>query len=528
MPTPKKLEDVVLIPFDKLTPSPTNPRKTFDPDEMEKLTKSIKAVGVLEPAVVRKVGPGEFEVLFGERRMRAAKKADLDGLPCIVREMSDQEIVEAQLVENDQREGVHPIEQAEAYQVLMRAPHMLSVHKIAARIGRPVEKVKERLRLLALSPACRKACLAGKLSIDVALLVARIPGDELQEECLAAITQGEEPMSKRVAGQYIQRRYMLTLSGAPFATNDDTLVPLAGSCAKCPKRTGSQPDLFADVQDRDTCTDRVCFELKKTAAWERSAERARNDGHVVLSRDEAAAVLGPSGHPRTRELIVVADTCSAVEGEKTWQHVLGDKAPKRVIARSDDGAVVEMFRREDVDAVLTSMGIEPEDVEEDADKRDATRKKKLLRKIIGMALDKLVALVEDLEINQVWVALAFANDDLIGSESLKRRAMTEEQAAEMLKSESTPASWIAGFAFECIISRHAWNLRDGVLDENFRAICDRMAVSLDDISKQLETEELEKEREKSEKREKTAAKAAAKEAAAQQTELTTANTSEEA
>lgn len=162
MMTPQKQQrdgDVArfdFIPLKQLRESPTNPRKDFG--DLAGLRDSIAAQGVLQPVLVRPWPgkEGEFEIVCGARRTRAAREAKIDFMPAVTRSMSDAEVVEAQVTENSQRLDPHPMDEAEAFNRLVN-DHGIDVAEVAAKVGRPASFVYQRLRLLDLVPEARKA-----------------------------------------------------------------------------------------------------------------------------------------------------------------------------------------------------------------------------------------------------------------------------------------------------------------------------------------------------------------------------------
>src|SRR5690349_14605367 len=134
--------NLMMIALDKIVPSKTNPRKQWVENGLKELSESIKASGVLQPILLRPLnGSGKFEIIAGERRFRAAKLAELPELPAIVRKMGDQEAMELQIVENLQREDVHPLDEANGYRALLdlKGEDKKPVHtaaSIAAKVGK--------------------------------------------------------------------------------------------------------------------------------------------------------------------------------------------------------------------------------------------------------------------------------------------------------------------------------------------------------------------------------------------------------
>lgn len=143
--------------------NPYQPRKTFDQVALEELAESIKEHGILQPIVVRKAGE-KYEIVVGERRFRAAKLVKLKKVPAIVKELSDQQMMELAILENLQREDLTPIEEAEAYQKLMEALN-LTQEQLAFRLGKSRPHIANHIRLLALPEAVRKLISDKELSM---------------------------------------------------------------------------------------------------------------------------------------------------------------------------------------------------------------------------------------------------------------------------------------------------------------------------------------------------------------------------
>lgn len=151
------------LPLDAITPNPRQPREVFDPDALAELVASILAVGVLQPVVVRELEPGQFQLIMGERRWRAARDAGLDTVPAIIRETPDDALLRDALLENLHRQQLNALEEAAAYQQLLE--EFGTTHEeLADRIGRSRSHVSNTLRLLNLAPAVQRRVAAGVLS----------------------------------------------------------------------------------------------------------------------------------------------------------------------------------------------------------------------------------------------------------------------------------------------------------------------------------------------------------------------------
>lgn len=289
----KSVLTITMVHVDDIRPSPSNPRKTFK--AIDELAENIKTHGIkvplrLRPAPDKEAGASFYELVFGERRWRAAKKAGLKEVPAILEEMTDAAALELMLIELAQTSDVHPVEEAEAYREL-HEKHHLSVEEIAAKVGKSKRVVYERMQLCRLAEAVKKAALEGRLPASHAVLIARIPDKKLQAEALKQMTENDEVMSYRDAADLVHRKFMLQLGSAPFDTADEKLLPLAGSCAKCPKRTGNQRELFSDVKSPDVCTDTVCFEKKVAAAAEVKLKVVEEKGREVLRGEKASKLF---------------------------------------------------------------------------------------------------------------------------------------------------------------------------------------------------------------------------------------------
>jgi ParB/RepB/Spo0J family partition protein len=296
------------ISLEHIEPSPTSAqaarRKSFDKVALQELADSIKTLGLVNPIVVRPVPAtgkraGSYELVAGERRYLAAQLAGLERIDCNVRTLSDEAVVELQLIENLQRADLHPMHEAESYDELIHK-YGHTADEIAAKVGKSRGYVYGRMKLLSLSKGARKAFYDGLLSASVAEKLARVPVQSLQDDALEELTGAKyndgQPMSFRDAVEYIEEHFMLDLRGAPFPT-DDAELNNAGPCGACPKRTGNQPELFADVKKGDTCTDRLCFAAKTRAYAQRQVAIAKEEGRPVIQGNEAKKIA-PNGIAR--------------------------------------------------------------------------------------------------------------------------------------------------------------------------------------------------------------------------------------
>ncbi len=344
--TPETPVRQVTIALADLYPSPTNPRRTFPEGPLAELADTIRRHGVLQPILVRPspVMPGQYEIVAGERRYRASIQAGLAEIPATVRDLTDTDVLEIQVLENLQREDVHPLEEAEGYQVLMLRT-AYTVEDVAAKLGRSKAYIYARLKLCAITGEARQAFLDGKLSASVALLIARIPVPALQQQATREVLEGYAgPMSARQASEHLQRKYMLRLAEAPFPRGDAKLLADAPKCKDCPKRTGHAPELWPDVQSADVCTDPECYGAKRTAWRDRQAEVAAAAGKKVVI-GKAAEKIAPYGFSDYNQHLsgglayLDAVAIGALADKKgrvpTWRQLLAESCPEATTVIED-------------------------------------------------------------------------------------------------------------------------------------------------------------------------------------------------
>jgi ParB family chromosome partitioning protein len=180
---------LLLLPIEAIARCPEQPRKRFEEAKLEELAASIREKGVLEPVLVRKDGAG-YQLVAGERRWRAAQRAGLREIPAVVREATDREAFEIALVENLQRADLNAIEEAEAYDVLVRE-HGLTQEEAAKRVGKERSSVANALRLLKLPEEVRDAVRDGRLDMGHArALLGLDDGEAIRKAALRAIRDG--------------------------------------------------------------------------------------------------------------------------------------------------------------------------------------------------------------------------------------------------------------------------------------------------------------------------------------------------
>jgi ParB family chromosome partitioning protein len=216
--SPPPRRDLQQIPLASIRPNPRQPRQTFGAAALEELRASIAAFGVLVPVIVRAHGDG-YELIAGERRVRAAQAAGLQTIPGIVRPSDDRESLEVAIIENLQRENLDALEEAMGFQHLMEA-YAFTQEQVAERVGKSRPSIANALRLLSLSDAIKQYVRDGKLSAGHARAILSLPPERRESVARRAI---DEELSvralERLAHDGVPKRARAT--SAPRASSDD-------------------------------------------------------------------------------------------------------------------------------------------------------------------------------------------------------------------------------------------------------------------------------------------------------------------
>jgi ParB family chromosome partitioning protein len=200
------------IQTSKISPNPRQPRANFDAGELDQLATSIREHGVIQPLIITAgESAGSYTLIAGERRLMAAKLVELEEVPAIIREASDQELVELALVENVQRADLGPLETAEAYRQLSE-DFGLSHEEIAARVGKNRATITNTLRLIKLPEDVKEALVSGKISEGHARALLALPSEEAQGAVLKSIlkltlnVRQTEELVRKLSGEKPQKQ----------------------------------------------------------------------------------------------------------------------------------------------------------------------------------------------------------------------------------------------------------------------------------------------------------------------------------
>lgn len=267
-----------------LSAHPDNPRKTFDEVGLQELADSIKEKGVLQPILVRPLD-GAYQVVCGERRFRATTLAGFETIPVTIRDLSDEEALEAMLLENFQRQDVHPIEEAMGFAALRRMNGMTPL-QIASKVGKSHQYVTSRLKLSSLVTELHEPFYAGKFNLKMALELSAF-APEVQLEWLGEQDADDDDWMGYREDVGISPKPLLN---APFDTTDEQLIVGTGSCGGC-QHNSSTSLLFPEMDGRSMCLNPVCYKLKISVSAVRAIDEAVANGIPVIRTYQAIDAL---------------------------------------------------------------------------------------------------------------------------------------------------------------------------------------------------------------------------------------------
>ncbi|WP_103864800.1 ParB/RepB/Spo0J family partition protein [Aquimarina sp. I32.4] len=275
------LKEVALV---EITTGKTNPRRVFNEQSIQELSESIKENGLLQPLLVRPSTKG-YELVCGERRLKACKLINAESVPVQIKALSDQEALEAQIIENLEREDVHPLREAETFKMMIDNGDYL-IEDIATKIAKSEKFILQRLSLNNLNAQWKKMFLENEINLSKAFIIARLDKKYQKEVAQNASDWSGGIKSAKQLQSYIDSNITALLSKAKFNPLDDKLVKKAGACINCPKRSGANCSLFPDVEEDDRCFDKVCFDTKTEKHIENEIDSIINnaeDVHLIKS-----------------------------------------------------------------------------------------------------------------------------------------------------------------------------------------------------------------------------------------------------
>jgi ParB family chromosome partitioning protein len=276
-----------LISMDDIYPSPSNPRTNFNQVEVDEIASSIKQVGIISPVTVRekKLGKKHYELVVGGKRYRSAIVAELKLMPCVIKLLTDQEVLEIQIIENLHRSDVHPLDEANGYQSLIKN-NKYDIQSLVQKFGKSDFYIYQRLKLLDLIAPIKKLFYEDTIILGHAILLARLQPtdqkktlDELKD--YRGNLSNDNIQSPSRLRQWIEGNIMMDLHKVSFKKDDANLVPAAGACTDCSKRTGYNKYLFPELDKKDFCTDPECFK-KKLSTHANNIIKSYKDNNIEL------------------------------------------------------------------------------------------------------------------------------------------------------------------------------------------------------------------------------------------------------
>jgi ParB family chromosome partitioning protein len=330
------------LPLSQLNESKTNPRRVFEESALKELAASIRSQGVLSPLLVRPLTENGFEIVAGARRYRAAQMAESATVPVRIVHLSDAEALAAQLVENLIRAEIHPMEEAEGFARLLALEEpKYSIEQIAARVGKQPSFVASRMKLIDLVPAAVDAFYANEIGVGHALLLAKLPADQQQQAlsaCFKEVYNGSQNAARillpvRNLQFWIETNVLLVLKDAPFDKRDAQLVPTAGSCADCAKRTGHNKLLFGDDLGKhgDQCVDPQCYQAKLSAHVEK----------IVAAKPELVQISTAYGTQKEGSPVLPCNKYTAIRDDKPKSNDEAKRPEFKVCKFTTDAIVTE-------------------------------------------------------------------------------------------------------------------------------------------------------------------------------------------
>lgn len=342
-------DTIQLIPVDKIDPSPFNARKEFPKEYLAELGASIARDGQQQPGKVRSMPGGRFQLVFGECRWRGAKLAGVAEYKAVVEAMDDAKAERLCLIENIKRRDLSVFEEAEKLKRLHEV-HKVKVDDLALQVGLAARTVRENIKLATLEPKVRELVDGGRVSLSNAKLISRVRKEDQLELARRWGMANHDSLER-----HIRETYMVDLRQAPFALNLKGFPCLAETCDACPRNAKNLKDEYPDLKGANICTSPSDYRKKADLFAKAVIRDAEKLGVEVLEGKEAADAVAGHGAkyvPLNQETWVGDD-------RKTFAAVLPAKARtelKRIVARDDEGNLVELAERSELKAAFTKAG----------------------------------------------------------------------------------------------------------------------------------------------------------------------------
>ena len=193
--SPTRSVGVRIVPVDRIEPNPQQPRVVFEEDALAELAASIREHGVLQPILVRPIGPNQYQIVAGERRWRASRLAGLASIPALIEEIDDDTALEISIIENLQREDLTPLDEAAMYDRMVHE-HGYSIRKLAEKLGKDKGYLENRLRLAGAPPEIRELVSLRKDSLSHAYELMKVEDPKKRRRLTDQVARGELTLIK--------------------------------------------------------------------------------------------------------------------------------------------------------------------------------------------------------------------------------------------------------------------------------------------------------------------------------------------
>ncbi len=241
--------------------SPLNYRKYFSEETLQEFAEELKQHGIISPLTVRIAGNKKYELVAGERRLRAARIAGLQTIPAAIVMLTDEQVIEIQLAENLQRENPHPLHEAQGIGQMQQSGK--PIDEIAARLGKSKQFVYSRLKLLSLTESFQEILLADKITLQEAIKIASLSSESQTDFFNGHCSNWKKQKNFSLDDlDWYLDRYRYDLKEAPFNTKDKNLVPEAGACTGCTSNSASLKTLFPELAKQAVCSNKECYNNK--------------------------------------------------------------------------------------------------------------------------------------------------------------------------------------------------------------------------------------------------------------------------
>lgn len=281
---PQPARELKNIPLSDIDPA-VNYRKSFNPQTLQELAEDIRKHDMLSPVTVRPAANGRYQLVIGDRRYRAAHLIGMAVLPALIRELTDEEMLELQLAENLQREDPHPLHEAQAVSLLQASGK--SIEDISLRMGKSKAWVYNRIKIAQLIDPVQEVFLADKISFTEALEIAAIAADSQQRFFERNLKHWQDENFALYNIRSMLSQYHCNLSKAPFDTKNKKLVADAGACTRCPFNSATLKSLFPELAQQATCSKKTCYESKCLAQLTLTLQKE-------ISNQQPAALILPA------------------------------------------------------------------------------------------------------------------------------------------------------------------------------------------------------------------------------------------